>query len=43
MCTNFRYRVIGSKIQAAGWLLYICSLWSLKAAVCTFYLHLMVG
>lgn len=37
---EYRDRVIGAKIQAAGWIVYISSIWSFKAAMCTFFLRL---
>ncbi|KAI4676694.1 uncharacterized protein J4E84_009529 [Alternaria hordeiaustralica] len=40
---EFRLRVIGSKIQVAGWTTSACLLWSLKLCVAAFYLRLTVG
>ncbi|KAH6972673.1 hypothetical protein EDB80DRAFT_535839, partial [Ilyonectria destructans] len=36
-------RVNGSKTQVAGWTVYTTLLWTLKAAICTFYLRLTDG
>ncbi|KAH7144428.1 hypothetical protein B0J13DRAFT_44449 [Dactylonectria estremocensis] len=36
-------RVNGSKTQIAGWTVYITLLWTLKAAMCAFYLRLTEG
>lgn len=36
-------RVNGSKTQVVGWTIYITLLWTLKAAMCTFYLRLTDG
>ncbi|KAI4706358.1 hypothetical protein J4E89_009092 [Alternaria sp. Ai002NY15] len=40
---EFRLRVIGSKIQVAGWTTAACLLWSLKLCVAAFYLRLTAG
>lgn len=37
------YSVLGSKFHLSGWLMYICAIWSFKAALCNFYLRLVVG
>lgn len=41
--TDSTYRVIGSKIQVAGWTTAACLLWSLKLCVAFFYLRLTVS
>ncbi|KAL6402772.1 hypothetical protein AUP68_13969 [Ilyonectria robusta] len=33
-------RVLGSQIYLAGWIVHVCLLWTLKAAMCSFYLRL---
>ncbi|KAL2682614.1 hypothetical protein Neosp_007066 [[Neocosmospora] mangrovei] len=38
--TEYQLRVLGSKIQLAGWSTYSFLLWILKAAMCTFYYRL---
>ncbi|EQL01350.1 hypothetical protein G6O67_005275 [Ophiocordyceps sinensis] len=40
---EYRLRVIGSKIQLAGWSTYSTLLWSLKASLLVFYLRLTAG
>lgn len=40
---EYAMRVSGSKIQVAGWCVYVSVLWVIKAAVCAFYLRLMVS
>ncbi|KAI1101147.1 hypothetical protein F4804DRAFT_22452 [Jackrogersella minutella] len=40
---EFRTRVIGSKIQLAGWSSYSVLLWSLKASLLVFYMRLTAG
>ncbi|KAK4176131.1 hypothetical protein QBC36DRAFT_301367 [Triangularia setosa] len=40
---EFRLRVNGSKTQVAGWSTYTFLLWTVKAAICTFYLRLTEG
>ncbi|KAK0721674.1 hypothetical protein B0T26DRAFT_190617 [Lasiosphaeria miniovina] len=40
---EYRLRVNGSKTQVAGWSTYTLLLWTLKAAMCTFYLRLTEG
>ncbi|KAH6893351.1 hypothetical protein B0T10DRAFT_482075 [Thelonectria olida] len=40
---EYLLRVNGSKTQVAGWCVYITLLWTLKAAMCTFYLRLTEG
>ncbi|KNG44193.1 hypothetical protein TW65_08986 [Stemphylium lycopersici] len=40
---EYRMRVIGSKIQVAGWTTAACLLWSLKLCVAFFYLRLIGG
>jgi hypothetical protein len=37
-----RERVNGSKTQVAGWSTYTFLLWTVKAAMCAFYLRLTV-
>jgi len=39
---EYQLRVIGSKIQLAGWSTYSVLLWSLKASLLVFYLRLTV-
>jgi hypothetical protein len=38
-----KHRVLGSKLQITGYSLYAVLLWSLKAAMCNFYLRLAVS
>ncbi|KAH8122314.1 hypothetical protein ACSS6W_005039 [Trichoderma asperelloides] len=40
---EFRLRVIGSKIQLAGWSTYSTLLWTLKASLLVFYIRLTEG
>ncbi|XXH01068.1 hypothetical protein Hte_007419 [Hypoxylon texense] len=40
---EYRTRVIGSKIQLAGWSSYSVLLWSLKASLLVFYMRLTAG
>ncbi|RGP66163.1 hypothetical protein FSPOR_6783 [Fusarium sporotrichioides] len=40
---EYRLRVDGSKIQIAGWIIYSSLLWTIKAALCAFYLRLTDG
>jgi hypothetical protein len=40
--TNVPVRVIGSKIQIAGWSTYVALINSLKLSMLAFYLRLMV-
>ncbi|KAH7000305.1 hypothetical protein EDB80DRAFT_723667 [Ilyonectria destructans] len=40
---EYMLRVNGSKTQVAGWAVYVTLLWTLKAAMCTFYLRLTEG
>ncbi|KAI2622725.1 hypothetical protein GGS26DRAFT_242269 [Hypomontagnella submonticulosa] len=40
---EFKTRVIGSKIQLAGWSSYSVLLWSLKASLLVFYMRLTAG
>ncbi|KAF7551247.1 hypothetical protein G7Z17_g5183 [Cylindrodendrum hubeiense] len=40
---EYTLRVNGSKTQIAGWTVYITLLWTLKAAMCAFYLRLTEG
>ncbi|KAL2259763.1 hypothetical protein VTK26DRAFT_6451 [Humicola hyalothermophila] len=40
---EYRLRVNGSKTQVAGWSVYTFLLWTIKAAMCTFYLRLTDG
>lgn len=35
--------VTGSKIQVAGWCMYVSVLWIIKAALCAFYVRLTVS
>jgi hypothetical protein len=39
---NVSIRVIGSKIQLAGWSTYSTLLWTLKASLLVFYIRLTV-
>ncbi|KEY69046.1 hypothetical protein S7711_03344 [Stachybotrys chartarum IBT 7711] len=39
--SEYQTRVLGSKIQLAGWSSYSVLLWLLKGAMCTFYFRLM--
>ncbi|KAJ1712798.1 hypothetical protein G4B84_011854 [Aspergillus flavus NRRL3357] len=40
---EYRYRVIGSKIQVAGWTTYSALIWSLKLSMLAFYVRLTDG
>ncbi|KAI1773794.1 hypothetical protein F4818DRAFT_101827 [Hypoxylon cercidicola] len=40
---EYRTRVVGSKIQIAGWSSYSVLLWSLKASLLVFYMRLTAG
>ncbi|GFF25103.1 hypothetical protein IFM46972_01284 [Aspergillus udagawae] len=40
---EYRWRVIGSKIQVAGWTTYSVLMWSLKLSMLSFYLRLTDG
>jgi hypothetical protein len=40
--SDIKSRVIGSKIQVAGWTVAGCMLWTLKLCVTFFYLRLTV-
>ncbi|KAH6869001.1 hypothetical protein B0T10DRAFT_370799, partial [Thelonectria olida] len=40
---EYSLRVNGSKTQVAGWAVYITLLWTLKAAMCSFYMRLTEG
>ncbi|KAL2015762.1 hypothetical protein VTK56DRAFT_4853 [Thermocarpiscus australiensis] len=40
---EYRLRINGSKTQVAGWCIYTLLLWTIKAAMCTFYLRLTSG
>jgi hypothetical protein len=40
---TYKYRVLGSKLQIVGYSLYSVLVWSLKAAMCNFYLRLAVS
>lgn len=40
--TDGNHSVNGSKTQVAGWSTYTLLLWTVKAAMCTFYLRLTV-
>lgn len=39
---EYGWRVGGSKIQVAGWVMYASVLWVIKAALCAFYFRLTV-
>lgn len=41
--TNPKRRVVGSKIQVAGWTIYSCLIWTLKLSMLFFYVRLMSG
>ncbi|RAQ58108.1 hypothetical protein COH20_007687 [Aspergillus flavus] len=41
--SEYRYRVIGSKIQVAGWTTYSALIWSLKLSMLAFYVRLTDG
>ena len=40
---EYSWRVSGSKVQVAGWCMYVTVLWVIKGALCAFYLRLTVG
>ena len=40
--TDFFVRVIGSKIQVAGWSAYTALIWCLKLSMLSFYIRLTV-
>lgn len=40
--SDVNFRIIGSKIQVAGWTVATCMLWTLKLCVSFFYLRLTV-
>ncbi|QGI88314.1 hypothetical protein CEK25_003270 [Fusarium fujikuroi] len=40
---EFTWRVGGSKIQIAGWIMYGSCLWVIKSALCAFYFRLTAG
>jgi hypothetical protein len=40
---EYHWRVGGSKVQVAGWTVYMSVLWCIKASLCTFYARLTVG
>ncbi|KAK7426082.1 hypothetical protein QQZ08_007392 [Neonectria magnoliae] len=40
---EYLLRINGSKNQVAGWAVYVTLLWTLKAAMCAFYLRLTEG
>ena len=40
---EYLFRVNGSKTQVTGWVVYITLLWTMKAAMCVFYLRLTDG
>lgn len=40
---EYIWRVSGSKVQVAGWCMYVTVLWVIKAALCAFYLRLTVS
>jgi hypothetical protein len=37
---EFSQRVSGSKVQIAGWIMYVTTLWLIKASLCAFYSRL---
>ncbi|KAF4344239.1 integral membrane protein PTH11 [Fusarium beomiforme] len=37
------WRIGGSKVQIAGWILYVTLLWVVKSALCAFYFRLTAG
>ncbi|KAH8803018.1 hypothetical protein F5884DRAFT_824054 [Xylogone sp. PMI_703] len=41
--TEFGFRVVGSKIQVAGWTTYSALMWSLKLSILAFYIQLTDG
>lgn len=40
---EYAWRVGGSKIQVAGWCVYVSVIWSIKASLCAFYSRLTVS
>lgn len=40
---EYGWRVGGSKIQVAGWCVYVSVIWSIKASLCAFYSRLTVS
>ncbi|KAM5344433.1 hypothetical protein ACJ41O_012969 [Fusarium nematophilum] len=40
---EYNWRVGGSKIQVAGWVMYASVLWVIKGALCAFYFRLTAG
>lgn len=40
---EYRWRVSGSKVQIAGWIMYAGVLWCIKASLCAFYSRLTVS
>ncbi|KAJ4256137.1 hypothetical protein NW762_009213 [Fusarium torreyae] len=40
---EYGWRVGGSKIQVAGWIMYATVLWVIKSALCAFYFRLTAG
>ncbi|KAL2214402.1 hypothetical protein CC79DRAFT_1249002, partial [Sarocladium strictum] len=40
---EYRWRVAGSKVQIAGWIMYAGVLWCIKASLCAFYSRLTDG
>ncbi|KAK7398638.1 hypothetical protein QQX98_011998 [Neonectria punicea] len=40
---EYLFRINGSKTQVTGWAVYVTLLWTLKAAMCAFYLRLTEG
>ncbi|KAF5670103.1 integral membrane protein PTH11 [Fusarium heterosporum] len=40
---EYGWRVNGSKIQIAGWVMYATVLWTIKCALCAFYYRLTAG
>ncbi|PKS11696.1 hypothetical protein jhhlp_001684 [Lomentospora prolificans] len=40
---EYGWRVLGSKIQVAGWVMYVSVLWIIKASLLTFYVRLTAG
>ena len=41
--TKLSHRVTGSKIQVAGWPMYVTVLWGIKASICCFFSRLAQG
>ncbi|ROT42195.1 hypothetical protein SODALDRAFT_326371 [Sodiomyces alkalinus F11] len=40
---EYAMRVLGSKIQVAGWTMYVTANWIIKSSMCAFYLRLTTG